>query len=758
MATISLGFNLSASAVQMASGINAGVVELEKLGLAAKKTQRDVSTLKTIEIGRAFIGGIQAITSSISQANTLLSGFVTESVSIGEEASKANVVFGESAKAVAEFANSASGIGLSSRAALQATASFGNLFTAIGLSQRQAAEFSVDLVKLAADLASFNNTTIEDATLAIGAALRGEAEPIRRYGVLLNDAQLKQVAYANSLAQVGEDLTPAVKAQAAYFAILKQTGTAQGDFARTSDGLANQQRILAAEWDNVRATIGEGLQPAYKAFVSGLRESLPAIQAAGQQLSTFIGQIDFTALIRSVVSSVQSLAESFGTLVSSAAPLAGNILPLIGGYLAFINRQVVASAVSNLSGTFIAAAASAYRFAGAAGVAAVGVRTLAASIRGLLASTGLGILVTVLGLLAGQVVEWSLATNTAGQEVATAIDSPTKAAAGYRAAIAAATKETQDFGKKAKDALKVPTFTAQDLAQEAIDEASAAVKALAKELGGLNRVPSAVLERFREIKGFAEGITTDSLAFGDAIRLAGRDAQALTTEVRNITDARKADAEAAKAAADAAKKAADEARQRTAELANAGLGDAEKSRLQLNKDLLAIVTEQRAAEEALAAAKRAGDSKSLADARQRLALSQAAAKEAKAQDRERQLQALGVDKNILKPATTLADQFKSVRQAFDKKLIDGGEAQTALRNLAKEGIDIRKEISRELSRPAASALNVNDIRTSEGISAVFALGREDPAIAQRRDQLKKLEEIKQGLLAIGASPVEILGS
>jgi hypothetical protein len=487
-------------------------------------------------------------------------------------------------------------------------------------------------------------------------------------------------------------------------------------------------------------------------------ELAPALTRAAEEASTFIASIDVKDIASALTTTVSNLAKVFQLLADSAAPLAGNILPLIGGYLAFINRQVVASGIANLSREFLEATASAYRFAGSAGVAAVGVRTLAASIRGLLASTGIGILVTVLGLLAGQVVEWSLATNTAGQEVATAIDSPTKAAAGYRAAIAAATKETQDFGKKAKDALKVPTFTAQNLAQEAIDEASAAVKALAKELGGLNRVPAAVLERFREIKGFAEGITTDSLAFGDAIQLASRDAQALTTEVRNITDARKADAEAAKAAADAARKAAEEARQRTAELANAGLSDAEKSRLQLNKDLLAIVTEQRAAEEALAAAKRAGDSKSLADARQRLALSQAAAKEAKAQDRERQLQALGVDKNILKPATTLADQFKSVRQAFDKKLIDGGEAQTALRNLAKEGIDIRKEISRELSRPAASALNVNDIRTSEGISSLFALGREDPAIAQRRDQLKKLEEIKQGLLAIGASPVEILGS
>jgi hypothetical protein len=728
MATISLGFNLSASAVQMASGINAGVVELEKLGLAAKKTQRDVSTLKTIELSRAFISTVRTASSAFA---SFINGTAGAVASI-DDLSKRTGITTDVLQAYSLAANQ-SGVGLETfgKAVQKLTINLGEAQTG----NKAAIKSFADLGLSVGDLSNLNP---EQAFNSVVAAI----------SKLPNPAQ--QAAAAVSLfGKSGVELVPIFREGATYL----QQMTAEAK--RLGIVLSPQQTAgVAALDDSLQKT-----QLTLQSFAARVvAELAPALTRAAEEASTFIASIDVKDIASALTTTVSNLAKVFQLLADSAAPLAGNILPLIGGYLAFINRQVVASGIANLSREFLEATASAYRFAGSAGVAAVGVRTLAASIRGLLASTGIGILVTVLGLLAGQVVEWSLATNTAGQEVATAIDSPTKAAAGYRAAIAAATKETQDFGKKAKDALKVPTFTAQNLAQEAIDEASAAVKALAKELGGLNRVPAAVLERFREIKGFAEGITTDSLAFGDAIQLASRDAQALTTEVRNITDARKADAEAAKAAADAARKAAEEARQRTAELANAGLSDAEKSRLQLNKDLLAIVTEQRAAEEALAAAKRAGDSKSLADARQRLALSQAAAKEAKAQDRERQLQALGVDKNILKPATTLADQFKSVRQAFDKKLIDGGEAQTALRNLAKEGIDIRKEISRELSRPAASALNVNDIRTSEGISSLFALGREDPAIAQRRDQLKKLEEIKQGLLAIGASPVEILGS
>jgi hypothetical protein len=728
MATISLGFNLSASAVQMASGINAGVVELQKLGYAAKKTQQDVSTLKTIELSRAFISTVRAASSAFA---SFIGGTAGAVASI-DDLSKRTGITTDVLQAYSLAANQ-SGVGLETfgRAVQKLTINLGEAQTG----NKAAIKSFADLGLSVGDLSNLNP---EQAFNAVVAAI----------SKLPNPAQ--QAAAAVSLfGESGVELVPIFQEGATYL----QQMTAEAK--RLGIVLSPQQTAgVDALDDSLQKT-----QLTLQSFAARVvAELAPALTRAAEEASTFIASIDVKDIASALTTTVSNLAKVFQLLADSAAPLAGNILPLIGGYLAFINQQVVASGIANLSREFLEATASAYRFAGSAGVAAVGVRTLAASIRGLLASTGIGILVTVLGLLAGQVVEWSLATNTAGQEVATAIDSPTKAAAAYRAAIAAATKETQDFGKKAKDALTVPTFTAQDLAQEAIDEASAAVKALAKELGGLNRVPAAVLERFREIKGFAEGITTDSLAFGDAIRLASRDAQALTADVRTVTDARKADAEAAKAAADAAKKAAEEARQRTAELANAGLSDAEKSRLQLNNDLLAIVTEQRAAEKALSAAQRDRDSKSVAAARQRLALSQAAAKEAKAQDRERQLQALGVDKNILKPATTLANQFKSVRQAFDKKLIDGGEAQTALRNLAKEGIDIRKEISRELSRPAASALNVNDIRTSEGISSLFALGREDPAIAQRRDQLKKLEEIKQGLLAIGASPVEILGS
>ena len=728
MATISLGFNLSASAVQMASGINAGVVELQKLGYAAKKTQQDVSTLKTIELSRAFISTVRAASSAFA---SFIGGTAGAVASI-DDLSKRTGITTDVLQAYSLAANQ-SGVGLETfgKAVQKLTINLGEAQTG----NKAAIKSFADLGLSVGDLSNLNP---EQAFNAVVAAI----------SKLPNPAQ--QAAAAVSLfGKSGVELVPIFQEGATNL----QQMTAEAK--RLGIVLSPQQTAgVAALDDSLQKT-----QLTLQSFAARVvAELAPALTRAAEEASTFIASIDVKDIASALTTTVSNLAKVFQLLADSAAPLAGNILPLIGGYLAFINGKQLASGLKNLSGAFSSATAEAFRLSGSAGLAAFSIRGLGAAIKSVIASTGVGLLITLFGAAAGAAVDLALSSGQASAQFTDGIGDPIKSVRQLSAEMKAAVSDVKRFGEESKNALKVPTFTAQDLAQDAIDEASSAVKALAKELGGLNRVPAAVLERFREIKGFAEGITTDSLAFGDAIQLASRDAQLLTTEVRNITEARKADAEAAKAAADAAKKAAEEARQRTAELANAGLSDAEKSRLQLNKDLLAIVTEQRAAEEALAAAKRAGDSKSLADARQRLALSQAAAKEAKAQDRERQLQALGVDKNILKPATTLADQFKSVRQAFDKKLINGGEAQTALRNLAKEGIDIRKEIAAELSRPAASALNVNDIRTSEGMSSLFALGREDPAIAQRRDQLKKLEEIKQGLLAIGATPAEILGA
>jgi hypothetical protein len=197
-----------------------------------------------------------------------------------ESQSKVNTVFGDSAKVVNDFAKrSAVSFGITRQAALEAAGTFGNLIQAFGIGKGQAAEMSTTLLGLAADLASFNNTPIEQAIEALRSGLSGEAEPLKRFGIAINDVRLKQEALNMGLYSGKGALDITAKTQASYALILKDTALAQGDFSRTSGGFANQMRILKASLSDAATEIGLVLLPYFKNFVTTLNQTVvPAIK------------------------------------------------------------------------------------------------------------------------------------------------------------------------------------------------------------------------------------------------------------------------------------------------------------------------------------------------------------------------------------------------------------------------------------------------------------------------------------------------
>jgi hypothetical protein len=222
---------------------------------------------------------------------------------LSETQSKVSVIFGESADAINKFAaTAATKLGQSKQQALDAAATFATFGKSAGLAGDELVGFSTDLTTLSADLASFYNTSPEEAITAIGAALRGESEPIRKYGILLNDAALKQEAMNMGIYNGTGALTAQQKVLAAQAVIMKQTTDAQGDFERTSDGLANQQRILAAQFENVKTTIGTALLPVVLELVGAFnRNVLPAIVKVGDA----IGQGGLTGAISFIKDLIQ---------------------------------------------------------------------------------------------------------------------------------------------------------------------------------------------------------------------------------------------------------------------------------------------------------------------------------------------------------------------------------------------------------------------------------------------------------------------
>ena len=179
-----------------------------------------------------------------------------------EEVSKSKVIFGDGADDIKAFSKTtASSLGISGTEALKATSTFATFGKAAGLTGKDLTKFSKGATTLAADLGSFYNTNADDAILAIGSALRGESEPIRKYGVLLDDSTLKAKAMEMGLYDGVGALTAQEKSLATYEVILDQTKDAQGDFARTSDGLAGQQKILDSAFKDLKTRLGESLLP-----------------------------------------------------------------------------------------------------------------------------------------------------------------------------------------------------------------------------------------------------------------------------------------------------------------------------------------------------------------------------------------------------------------------------------------------------------------------------------------------------------------
>ena len=234
------------------------ISEFNPKGVAAAKAE--FASLTTTGSKAMFLlqKAVLPAAAAIGTFTSVIAPAIKAASDFQEATSKVNVVFGRASKSVKDFASTAArDLGQSKQAVLNAAGTFGTFGKAAGLAGDDLSTFTTDFVTLSTDLASFNNTSPEEAVMAIGAALRGESEPLRRYGVLLNDAVLKQEAMTLGIYDGKGALTAQQKVLAAQKAIYRQTNDAQGDFMRTSDGLANSTRTLKAVIDDAKVSIGQ---------------------------------------------------------------------------------------------------------------------------------------------------------------------------------------------------------------------------------------------------------------------------------------------------------------------------------------------------------------------------------------------------------------------------------------------------------------------------------------------------------------------
>lgn len=272
-------------------------------------------------MGGAFKGAIGAALAGVSVGAIV--SFANDAVAsfseLEDSTAAAGVVFGKNMNSIiAQSKNASSELGLSQQQVISAANTFGTYGKAAGLTGKDLSNFATEQTKLAADMASFKGTSPEQAIEAIGAALRGEMEPIRSYGVLLDDATLRNEALKMGLISTTKDaLTPQQKTLAAQSAILKQTADAQGDFARTSQSTANVQKTLAANTENLRAQIGEKLAPAFTAarktangFLAGFAAAIDPTVARFKELVGWVRENQ--AWLGPLASAVLAAAAAYG--------------------------------------------------------------------------------------------------------------------------------------------------------------------------------------------------------------------------------------------------------------------------------------------------------------------------------------------------------------------------------------------------------------------------------------------------------------
>jgi len=292
-----------------------------------KKTE---GTTQRLQVSlKGFVDKLNSIGGAVS---AIFSAKVVEALNksieaasdLNESMGKSSVVFGKNDAAIQAWAKTAADkMGFSRQQAIETAATFGNLFEGIGASRDKAAAMSRTMVQLGSDLASFNNVDTKTVLQDLQSGLTGQVEPLRKYGINLSEAALKQKALDLGLITTTKGTLPdSVKMQAAYALILAKTGNAQGDFARTSGGLANQQRILDSKMTDLSATIGGILLPMKLKLVGVIENLIAKFEALPKSIQgvivVAIGLVAGLGVVLPAVAAVVGAIGAIGVPVAAA--------------------------------------------------------------------------------------------------------------------------------------------------------------------------------------------------------------------------------------------------------------------------------------------------------------------------------------------------------------------------------------------------------------------------------------------------------
>lgn len=306
---------------------------------------------------------------------------IKQASDVQETMNKFNVVFEDNAAAMAQWGDQfASQMGRSRGETKKMMADLQGFLRPMGIDPKQAAQMSQSLTQLSYDLASFNNVADEETFTALMSAISGEAEPMKRFGVIVNDAAMKAELLKRGLDK--DTATEAQKAMARYNIILEGTKLAQGDVERSSESFANRLKALQAGWNDLAAVVGEKFLPygeALLAWATAILTDLEGLangtEGAGQQIEALgISLSDVVAFGNGVVSVFHFIAGAIkgamgvlATFMAGLTKLASYVAdnPVTRRLFGMENAQMAGAALSGASDQFLKDAQAYFDSAGA---------------------------------------------------------------------------------------------------------------------------------------------------------------------------------------------------------------------------------------------------------------------------------------------------------------------------------------------------------------------------------------------------------
>ena len=246
-----------------------------------------------------------------------------ESIDYASEAEQsygaAESIFGEHAQGIiAASKGAAEAVGLSGREYRELTSSTGAMLKNMGMPMDEVADKSQNLVGVAADLAATFGGSTKDAIESVNALMRGEADPIEKYGVSIKQSDINARMAAKGLDKLTGEAAKQAQAQTLLEMLTEQTSSAQGQFARETDTAAHKQQVATAKLNDAKEAIGTGLLPM---FALAAEKAAQFAGVVGKHPKVFIALGAAIGIVSGAIVTLAAVAPIF-TAISGAAAAA----------------------------------------------------------------------------------------------------------------------------------------------------------------------------------------------------------------------------------------------------------------------------------------------------------------------------------------------------------------------------------------------------------------------------------------------------